>query len=168
MALMEDSYRSPSDARCVVLKQLERLGEQIEIAVNGLSESDAVETPIEGLPHIRQILMHLVAQNVCVAKRLSGEPFEYSSVPEDAESLSAALAFWRSTRSEALDAQVLRGDRDVVSTPFGTRTVIEILTLGFAEHDAYHLGQLCYLRRAIEPDWDPYSIYSSENSSLER
>lgn len=149
-----------SPARAVLLEQLQRLGRQVEAALSKVTEAQAGYKPVPALMSILSTLEHLSENNLMVAAAMEGRPFSYGEFVSAAADLPAAIAEWRETRRAALDACRLRADDDQVTPSFGTYDVLTFISLAFSEHDAYHLGQICYLRQAADPSWDMYSIYS--------
>lgn len=97
-----------------------------------------------------ETVVHLTEATVACRKMLKGEEHDwgtYEAVSSDAQTCLDLLMAERNALRE-----------DVVST--GDPTHINEVMAYSPDHDFYHVGQLCALRVAQDPGFNPYSIYS--------
>jgi uncharacterized damage-inducible protein DinB len=132
-------------------------------AVEGFPAERAGERP-PGLPHtFWQLLEHMrIAQNDILQFSKSGEydspawPEGYwpdSAAPENRERFEEAIASFR--RDLAEFEKIIRNPDEDLNRPFpwGTGQTLLREALLIADHNAYHIGQLVLVRRALG-EWD--------------
>jgi len=129
------------------LHAIETTVRQLEACWAGLSAENWDAEPLPNIMSPRQVAEHLCDCYRGGAAALRGEPYEWGTyrLPEGAEPLST----WRAERANAVEA-IRGGDPEK-----GPHVALEYIAL----HDAYHVGQLCAVRLALDPEWDAYSIY---------
>ncbi|MES2305743.1 MAG: DinB family protein [Gemmatimonadota bacterium] len=162
----------PKDAvTAALLTQLERTqqgepwyGSSREQALKGISFSDAAKHPINGAPSIWELVLHMTSWTREVAQRLEGAA---PGAPADGDwpkvgtvsarawtqakaDLAAAHAELVAAAAELSSARLARIVGTVPSPPLGTGTTVAGMLVGLAQHDAYHVGQLFLLRRALK------------------
>ena len=99
----------------------------------------------------RETVAHLCESYEALSDQLEGREHEWGSFNPDGytwEQLQAKMFELR----DAAAVKVLSGGDD--SLKAGHDYIVA--------HDAYHVGQLCALRIAKQPDWVSYSIYRFE------
>lgn len=137
------------DAKQLALRAMEASGRQIEKAFEGLDEADYDKRLCESAMTPREVLEHL---GECYANALpfaDGLEPDWGSYSVEDKSTANLWRVFRETRQAAVEkALSLEGPR-----------LFEVAMGFIALHDAYHVGQLCQLRRHLNPGWDPYSIY---------
>jgi len=128
----------------ILRNQCDYVGNQVRAAFRGMEQPtwDAHlaangMTPRETMVHLCDVYQYVVE------KARGGEPRwnQYQG--------GGSLDDFDSLRARAVDAC------------FASDHASELLTDYIVVHDAYHVGQLCMIRRACEPGWDVYAIYST-------
>ena len=124
-------------------------GHQLDQALAGLKE-EHVDTKVGGIAMSpRELLEHLADCYVNTVDAAEGKEPNWGSYSAPDKSWSGLLAEFKSTRAKAVE-KILAAPEDKVGD----------LALAYVVmHDAYHVGQLCLVRIATDPTWDPYSIY---------
>jgi uncharacterized damage-inducible protein DinB len=131
----------------ILQKQCDYVGKQVRAAVDGLSQEGWNTRPTETAMTPREIVTHLCGVYEYATAKARGEQAtwtEYACAGDTNE----LMADFDSKRQEAITACLASED------PY------EMLTDYIIVHDAYHVGQLCTARFVVQPDWDPYAIYS--------
>jgi len=138
-------------------------GDSSDKILSGISAADAARVVIPGTHSIWQIVLHMTAWTEAVAARVRGAgaklpdrgdwPTVESTAPEAWNALLAELAAARDALLSEIDAT---HEEDIQihvknhSPPFADTGISRAGTvMGLAEHDAYHLGQVALLKRAI-------------------
>lgn len=126
---------------------MESTARQLEACWAGLSNEDWERSPVATLRAPREVVEHLCDAYRGGVAALNGESYDWGSysLPEGAD----PVTIWREERAKATNA-ILAGDPEKA-----THIAMEYVAL----HEAYHVGQLCAVRLALDPDWDAYSIY---------
>ncbi|MEO5798747.1 MAG: DinB family protein [Gemmatimonadales bacterium] len=135
-----------------------------ELALKGITFTEAAKHPIKGAPSIWELVLHMRSWTREVARRLSGAA---PGVPADGDwppiKIVNARA-WTKAKAElaAAHAELIAAARglspawlarivgELHSPPLGTGTTVAGMLVGLAQHDAYHVGQLFLLRRALK------------------
>ncbi|MES2123697.1 MAG: DinB family protein [Gemmatimonadota bacterium] len=154
-----------------LLLQIERtqdgepwFGSAREAALSGVTAEQALAHPIAGAPSIWEEVLHMTAWTGEVTRRLGGAkpgaPLEGdwpAVVDSDEDAWAAACAALRVVHRELLDsakacspARLGEVIGEVPSPSLGTGTTVAGTLIGLAQHDAYHVGQLFLLRRALK------------------
>ncbi|MER3414413.1 MAG: hypothetical protein C4341_09345 [Armatimonadota bacterium] len=129
------------------LHAIEIAGRQLEACWAGLSLSGWDATPLPNILSPRQLAEHLCDCYRAAIAALKGESHDWGTyrLSDGGDPLEA----WRRERAAAIEA-IRTGDPEKAP-----HVGLEYLAL----HDAYHVGQLCAVRLALDPEWDAYSIY---------
>jgi uncharacterized damage-inducible protein DinB len=138
-------------------------GSSRAVLLDGITAKDAAAHPIPGNHSIWELVLHMTAWTREVERRLAGHaPAE----PEDGDWPAVGrptAARWREAcealteANAALLEAVNRLPAAQWDTPvgglrdpaLGTGTTIGGMLVGLAQHDAYHIGQVAILRRAL-------------------
>lgn len=125
-------------------RQCDYVGGQVRAAVGDMKEStwDSRSTANGMTP--RETLVHLCDVYQFVAEKARGGD------PQ-----------WNQYHGEGLLVDFDRRRGEAVEACLASEDAYELLTDYIIVHDAYHVGQLCYVRCACEPEWDAYSIYAT-------
>lgn len=131
--------------------------------LRGISAQQAAATPIAGAPSIWALVLHMTAWTEEVLRRLHGasaaEPArgDWPVVPEASENGWRAAKAALTRAHGALCEAIVEAPTSVLSQRVGQSrepalgtgvTVVEML-IGLVQHDAYHLGQIATVRRAL-------------------
>lgn len=129
------------------LHAIETTARQLEACWAGLRPEQWDAAPLPTVLSPRQLAQHLCDAYRGGIAALKGEQYNWGSfaLPEGADPVQT----WRSERAAAIEA-IREADPEKA-----THVALEYLAL----HDAYHVGQLCAVRLAIDPEWDAYLIY---------
>ena len=154
----------------MILRQARTVGRQIQRAVTGLSEDEADFRFGEGLMSVRDTLVHLADNCLALSTELEGNAHEFGKWRPGGEGLAHLVHEWCDLREQALEKawdRLRSVDLDApMKVSFATWPGWKVLTEWVVMHDAYHLGQICALRLAQDPDWDMYSVYDPDESSV--
>ena len=105
--------------------------------------------PFETAMSARVQIGHLAECYVALAAELTGTKYEWGS--------------WATSTSAPEDAVVemwdLRNKAIAIATTQDTEESIKLIASFVVAHDYYHIGQLSSIRIAVDPEWNPYSIY---------
>jgi len=126
-------------------QQCEYVGRQLLAAQRGMKDTNLDARPIPTGMTVRETMIHLCdVYRYVIEKVAGGDPkwdqYTGSGSPEEFGRL----------RDEAIEAS------------FSTSDPFEWITDYIIVHDAYHVGQLCCIRKACEPEWDSHSIYGAQ------
>jgi len=128
--------------------QIDEAGYQLGKAFDGFTDEWLDAKPIASMMSAREQAEHLCECYVAAAKLVDG-------VKHDWGTYAAPDRAWDALRQEML---ILRDH--------ATRKVLAGSAEAFGQgaeflvaHDCYHVGQLSAIRIAVDPAWDPYSIY---------
>lgn len=122
---------------------------QLEKALDGMSSDQCAMSPMTTLMSASQTMEHLCeAYTACEAalQHKTHEWGSYQSGLSDPDALKAHMFELRDrvtamvTESQDERAYALASDY-------------------ILQHDAYHIGQLCACRIALDPEFNPYAIY---------
>lgn len=119
---------------------------QLDQTFAGLEEKDLDFKAHPSMMSACEHLEHLCEAYTACVKQANGEEHEWGSFVVDDRSLSNLLTVMAGLRQEAVDALFAKEAYDAIS---------DFLVL----HDAYHVGQLCATRQALDPEWNSYVIY---------
>lgn len=130
--------------------QLEDASFQLEKCLEPMTDAqlDTKASP-EGMTP-RDIVEHLCEAYEAYVDSVEGREHEWGSFSIEDKSKENLLQTFREMRSRAVQAAMDRSDEKDLKNAYAFLTA----------HDAYHVGQLCLVNLATNPDWDPYSIYN--------
>ncbi|MCC6245380.1 MAG: DinB family protein [Gemmatimonadaceae bacterium] len=131
--------------------------------LRGISSQEAAATPIDDAPSIWALVLHMTAWTEEVLRRLNGaeptdpERGDWPDVPDVTErawkaakhDLAQAHLALCDAIASATAAQLARPvgkDRDPA---LGTGVNVVEMLIGLLQHDAYHIGQIASVRRAL-------------------
>lgn len=128
----------------ILLHQCDYVGNQVRAAVRGMKEStwDARLAANCMTPH--ETMVHLCDVYQYVGEKAKGGEPRWNQYQGD-----GSVDDFDRLRAQAVDACIASDHAS------------ELLTDYIIVHDAYHVGQLCGVRRACEPEWDAYAIYAT-------
>ncbi len=129
--------------------QMKDAGLQLERVYDGVAEDHADFQAHVAMMTPRQIACHLADCYVAVQRTVLGEEPDWGSYKAPGSSLSDALTGMKEERAKALES---------IGTVDEAKQ-IHLATDFMILHDAYHVGQMCSIRLAIDPEWNNYSIY---------
>lgn len=93
----------------------------------------------------KDTMMHLAEAYLASKKMLMGEEHQWGSYePESTDLMGTMLALRNEVKNMAIGK--------------GSSSFLKILEYT-ANHDFYHVGQMCTLRLHIDSEWNAYSIY---------
>ncbi len=134
-------------------------GPSTESLIAGLSASDAASHPIEGRHSIWEVVLHMIAWQNEVVRRLRGsdpawpEEGDWQEITESSDrawaEVKASLAsstgrLEEQLRSTVIDYEALVGTAR--SRELATGVTIGETVLGILQHNAYHTGQIALLK----------------------
>jgi len=138
------------DAKQLMLYQLESSAHQVDAVLKGLNEDEWDAKVRDGCMTVRETVSHLTECYIAARKDIGGQPHEWGAyVPAD-DSPAAIVNEMQAERQKVWEALM---DADIEKAG-------KVATQFIILHDAYHVGQLCAVRMAVEPAWDPYAIYA--------
>ncbi len=121
---------------------------QLFASLKDVSESDFTAKPIPVVMSMRECVEHLIECCKAVQAMVAGEKYNWGSYKLEASSMSDALDTFRTERAKA---------KALSLEHFETKPSLAKDFL--IAHEFYHVGQICSLRHALNPEWDSYSIY---------
>lgn len=125
-------------------------GRQLRAAYSGLPESLAETKVIEGGMTPAQMLEHVSEAYMAFIAKADGREHQWGSYRAEDRSFDGLRAEAFRLRDQAVAVALSRGDDEQLA-----EAAVDYLAL----HDAYHVGQICALRVAHDPAFDPHSIY---------
>ncbi|MBL8088381.1 MAG: DinB family protein [Chthonomonas sp.] len=132
-----------------ILAAVDDSGYQLDQSLAGLSGADLDAKALPSMMSPREHMEHLYeVYHACIVMSQGGS-HEWGSytLPDDVKADIANR--WRAKRDEAV--AMIKGSDD---------PKVEEMACGFIlQHDGYHVGQLCAHRIALDPGFNPYSIY---------
>ena len=153
-----------------LLQQLERTqagepwyGSSRVQALKGIAFTDAASHPIKGAPSMWELVLHMTSWTREVSRRIAGAapatPVDGDWPPVAAvnarawtrakSALAEAHTHLLAASSGLRPAQLAKRVGELPSPALGTGTTVAGMLVGLAQHDAYHIGQLFLLRRAL-------------------
>jgi DinB family protein len=122
---------------------------QLSKVLDGIPEAELDAKPLPTMMSAREMAEHLVEVYIAAGEQAAGQSHEWGS-------FKAADTSWGPLTAE------LWKEREAAAAAILASSDPAVLGAGaafLASHDSYHVGQLCALRLALNPDWNPYSIY---------
>ena len=138
------------DAKQLMLYQLESSAHQVDAVLRGLSEDEWDSKVRDGCMTVRETVSHLTECYIAARKDIEGQPHEWGSYVVADDAPAVILAEMQSERQKVWEV-LMAADIEKAG---------KVATQFIILHDAYHVGQLCAIRMAAEPAWDPYAIYA--------
>lgn len=135
-------------------------GPSAEKALEGLSAEEAAAHPLPGAHSIWELVLHLSAWRTFTIRRL--QSMDSYEVPLNSDAdwppvLTVSEAAWATAqselrlRSDELQAALATfSDDRLEDEVFGKSYPYHLMILGLLQHDAYHIGQITQLKRAIK------------------
>jgi hypothetical protein len=143
----EESYNGGMDTQSFLKSAFDKTGYQVKMVFDGLTDLDT--NPIPAMFSPREQLAHLweVYQAVLTLAAGGKHPWGEFEIPDSIKS----NAYEECMRArQAACEKILELDEEQ-ALKFGMDFIVE--------HDAYHVGQMCSMRLALDPEWNAYSIY---------
>ena len=130
--------------------QLDDASFQLEKCLEPMTEAqlDTKATPQGMTP--RDTVEHLCEAYEAYLASVEGREYQWGSFSIADKSKENLLKTFRELRTKAVQTAMDRTDEKDLKNAYAYLT----------GHDAYHVGQLCLVNLATNPDWDPYSIYN--------
>jgi uncharacterized damage-inducible protein DinB len=138
-------------------------GPSLESLLADLTPEEAWAHPVPGAHSIVDLVLHMSAWLGEVASRLRGNPASLPATGDWPRVEGDAATSWSRARATAVAAHA-----EVVATiggfpesrlherigvgrdaPLGTGVSFETMLIGLAQHNAYHIGQIALLKRAL-------------------
>lgn len=133
----------------LLIFQIQTTANQVERAIDGLSDSD-MEHKVSGqCMDIGSILEHLCECRVAFLAESAGNKHNWGTYQAPDRSLAGLRNTFRDLTDKAVELVKSEDSEDVLK--HGSDFVVL--------HDAYHVGQLCATRLTFDRAFDPYSIY---------
>lgn len=123
---------------------------QIERCYEGLDEAGLDYRPAPQAMSPREILEHYCECHQAFLDSTEGKKFSWGEYSLPDKSGPALKRTFEDLRSRAEAAIAANPDE----------TTLKNAHAYLIAHDAYHVGQLALTRLALNPEWDPYSIYA--------
>ena len=128
--------------------QIDDVGRMLRRTFEGLDDSNC-DFKSGNLMSPREQVTHLCVVYMGAKDVAAGRQKDWASYQVNEPSWAGLLAAFDSLRSEAVNAFDLENEESM-------KHASDYL-IG---HDHYHVGQMCAVRLAMDPQWDPYCIYS--------
>lgn len=135
-------------AQDLLRSQIEDSGKQLTAVLAGLTEGQADFKAVPSAMTPRELLIHLCEAYQAAITELAGGKHEWGSYAPPSTDWLPLVDTFQGLRSEAARAALSEDDHGLKT---GSAYIVA--------HDYYHVGQLCQARIALDPNWDPYSIY---------
>ena len=117
----------------------------------GLDESGA-DYKHANLLTAKETAAHLCECYVMLDSRIRGEEYQWGTYKVGESSWEGIQREMGELRARASEAALTAGDDKS----------LWYLNEFMVGHDQYHVGQMCAVRLARDPEWDAYSIYRSD------
>ena len=128
--------------------QLDNVGNQLQKALDGITDSQCDHKVCSTAMTVRDMLEHLAECYHAMLEEAAGREHEWGNYSIGDKSLDNLMNVVFELREQACKA-ALTGDDARLKSGFSF----------IVEHDAYHLGQICLVRMETNPEWNPYSLY---------
>ncbi len=138
------------EAAELLREQLDDARYQLEMATEGMSEDqmDHRLSPTSMTP--REQIAHLCEAYQALITLFEGGKHQWGAYDAGDRTTGPLKAHAWDLRGRAIEAAFAKGDRDALKHAHDY----------VLAHDYYHVGQVCAVRVALDPAWDPYSIYN--------
>ncbi len=134
----------------IIKTQLNDAGYQVTKVLEGWPEDKQDYKTTPGAMSPKEAVAHLAECYIATSEGLAGIEHKwgsYTPASQDWKSLTDEMFSLRTKAVEELSASSSE-KADSLATNF------------IVLHDAYHVGQLCQARLAVQADWNAYSIYN--------
>jgi hypothetical protein len=135
-------------AQELIAKQIAETEFMLGKVFEGLTEETAGQK-VGNLMSAKETGEHLCECYLAAKAEADGTPFEWGKTTVADRSWDGLQQEMKLRRAAAVDALLAKGDDAAIMSANN-------LIVG---HDHYHVGQMCAVRRALDPEWDAYSIY---------
>lgn len=135
------------DARELLAWALEDSLYQVEKSYEGLADFDYKLNSIAKTP--REILTHFCETCEAFVTEANGGTHTWGTYSLPPMEPNELMAKYRKLRAEASEVALMATDPKMI------KKASEYLV----SHESYHVGQLCLIRLAIDPNWNAYSLY---------
>ncbi len=132
-------------------KQVEESGFMLTQVFEGVTEETA-DAKNANLMTPRETALHLCECYLMLETRVRGEEYKWGTFAPSGTTWSEIQSELFQIRGRAAEAALTKGDDQSLWRLNG-------IIVG---HDQYHVGQMCAIRLASDPDWNAYSIYGLE------
>jgi hypothetical protein len=143
-----NGYKAVVTALELIKKQMDETEFMLSKTFEGLTNETA-GTKVGNLMTPKETVEHLTEAYIAARKHVVGEKHEWGTYKPSNPSWDNLLDELGQNRKAAADAVIAKGDDDAL-------TSANMYIIG---HDHYHIGQLCAVRLAMDPNWDAYCIY---------
>ena len=137
------------DATAIVNAGIEAAGSQLTKVISGLTDEQLDLRPHPAAMTLREQLVHQTEAYIAMQADAAGAEHEWGSYKSTLNTFDELQTEMFAQRQTAVDAVLAKGDEAVL------KSALFFLVL----HDGYHIGQLCTLHIALDPEWNAYSIY---------
>ncbi|MDR3692396.1 MAG: DinB family protein [Fimbriimonas sp.] len=137
-------------ARALLDKQIDDVTYQLTMVLEGVDEAHLDHKVVPTAMSIREQVEHLCEVYTALEEMSRGVSHEWGTYKVEDTSWPSLTALFKDLRAKAIV---------IVQTSDDEKTIME--GSGFiVNHDAYHVGQIALIRIAVDPSWNPYSIYN--------
>lgn len=136
------------DALALTLWTLEDSGNQLFKSLDGLT-GDGWGRSNGGSMTPKEMLVHMTDCCQAFLAARDGKEYDWGSYQATSTDPDQLLATLKADRAKCIEALQTWNDDKALQAAMGY----------LALHEAYHVGQICLIRLAIDPEWPPYSIY---------
>lgn len=128
---------------------IDDVGFQIETSLGSVSDEHLDTKALPTLMSARETMLHLYEVYEAFLTEAAGGKHEWGAYEVPADIQADIRSQWIAHRRKAVEVALASDDEKT-----------EKLAMAFIViHDAYHVGQVCANRIALEPDFNPYMIY---------
>jgi uncharacterized damage-inducible protein DinB len=158
-ATQAQNKKPPTDLRGVLLEQLRTTHNEEDwfvpanIAVAGLTAEQAKWTPGKDSHSVGQLANHLLFWNTRELAQFKGEKPQPFSGNNDETFNNFDAAQWADT-VKRLDAVLTEWEKAIEAADDQKLTANASLIAHIGAHNAYHIGQIIYVRK-LQGSWDP-------------
>ncbi len=123
---------------------------QLLNAIKDISEEEFHMKVLGELRSIADILIHICEVSYAFSMYADGEKYEWGTYTIPFHEMRGLLDVYHQLRKDAESKYLSR-----IEDKHVTELWLDYIVL----HESYHIGQICMLRRLLQPEWDYYSIY---------
>lgn len=121
---------------------------QLKVCFADLTDEQYRSTPVEGMMGAKDLILHLIDVYIAVQDMAKGVDHLWGSHHSPDTSLNEDLArLWKERATAVEIALAHLEDKPAYAMDY------------LIEHDFYHIGQICWMRKKLQPDWTTYEIY---------
>ena len=137
------------DGKSLLDSSISGAGTQLTRTLAGLTDEALDFRAHPSAMSLREQLVHLSECYLAMEAEVKGQEYDWGSYKSDLTTVNELVADLFARRRVATDIALSNEE------PAAMLTAVSFLVL----HDAYHVGQLCLLRQAFDPEWSSFAIY---------